>query len=99
MPAVPSLKDSSVLGPVCPHAARLRVTNGNGDANGSSKVQEGLLQLPTKGGVRDKLEVEDVTGTIQAVGERKWIRPDLPSRCTWRLGGNHADSPHTHPQQ
>uniref|UniRef100_A0A8C8CIR6 Cystathionine beta-synthase n=1 Tax=Oncorhynchus tshawytscha TaxID=74940 RepID=A0A8C8CIR6_ONCTS len=59
---------------------------------------EGLLQLPTKGGVRDKLEV-DVTGTIQAVGERKWIRPDLPSRCTWRLGGNHADSPHTHPQQ
>uniref|UniRef100_A0A8C7KHL9 Cystathionine beta-synthase n=1 Tax=Oncorhynchus kisutch TaxID=8019 RepID=A0A8C7KHL9_ONCKI len=98
MPAVPSLKDSSVLGPVCPHAARLRVTNGNGDANGSSKVQEGLLQLPTKGGVRDKLEV-DVTGTIQAVGERKWIRPDLPSRCTWRLGGNHADSPHTHPQQ
>ncbi|XP_064814777.1 cystathionine beta-synthase a [Oncorhynchus masou masou] len=99
MPAVPSLKDSSVLGPVCPHTARLRVTNGNGDANGSSKVQEGLLQLPTKGGVRDKLEVEDVTGTIQAVGERKWIRPDLPSRCTWRLGGNHADSPHTHPQQ
>uniref|UniRef100_A0AAZ3R4U5 Cystathionine beta-synthase n=1 Tax=Oncorhynchus tshawytscha TaxID=74940 RepID=A0AAZ3R4U5_ONCTS len=98
MPAVPSLKDSSILGPVCPHAARLRVTNGNGDANGSSKVQEGLLQLPTKGGVRDKLEV-DVTGTIQAVGERKWIRPDLPSRCTWRLGGNHADSPHTHPQQ
>uniref|UniRef100_A0AAZ3SRN9 Cystathionine beta-synthase n=1 Tax=Oncorhynchus tshawytscha TaxID=74940 RepID=A0AAZ3SRN9_ONCTS len=83
MPAVPSLKDSSILGPVCPHAARLRVTNGNGDANGSSKVQEGLLQLPTKGGIRDK----------------KWIRPDLPSRCTWRLGGNHADSPHTHPQQ
>ena len=99
MPAVPSLKDSSVLGPVCPHAARLRVTNGNGDANGSSKIQEGLLQLPTKGGVRAKRAGEDGTGPPQAVGARKWIRPDLPSRCTWRLGGNHADSPHTHPQQ
>uniref|UniRef100_A0AAY4BNH7 Cystathionine beta-synthase n=1 Tax=Denticeps clupeoides TaxID=299321 RepID=A0AAY4BNH7_9TELE len=28
--------------------------------------------------------------------ERKWIRPDLPSRCTWKLGGSDSDSPHSH---
>uniref|UniRef100_A0A6Q2YJT9 Cystathionine beta-synthase n=1 Tax=Esox lucius TaxID=8010 RepID=A0A6Q2YJT9_ESOLU len=85
MPAVPSSKDSGVLGPnvpACPQAASLRVG----------------VSSP-KGCSRDNLEVVDVEGTIQSVGERKWIRPDLPSRCTWRLGGNPTDSPHTHPKQ
>ncbi|CAG05841.1 unnamed protein product, partial [Tetraodon nigroviridis] len=26
-----------------------------------------------------------------------WVRPDLPSRCTWRLGATAAGSPHSHP--
>ncbi|KAG7315792.1 hypothetical protein KOW79_020658 [Hemibagrus wyckioides] len=26
----------------------------------------------------------------------KWIRPDLPSKCTWSLGAEQMDSPHTH---
>uniref|UniRef100_A0AAY5KHP0 Cystathionine beta-synthase n=1 Tax=Esox lucius TaxID=8010 RepID=A0AAY5KHP0_ESOLU len=30
------------------------------------------------------------------VEERQWIRPDLPSRCTWKLGGSSAESPHSH---
>uniref|UniRef100_A0A8C7MTY3 Cystathionine beta-synthase n=1 Tax=Oncorhynchus kisutch TaxID=8019 RepID=A0A8C7MTY3_ONCKI len=28
--------------------------------------------------------------------ERQWIRPDLPSRCTWKLGMSSAESPHCH---
>uniref|UniRef100_G1TE53 Cystathionine beta-synthase n=1 Tax=Oryctolagus cuniculus TaxID=9986 RepID=G1TE53_RABIT len=28
--------------------------------------------------------------------ERVWIRPDVPSRCTWELGRPVADSPHQH---
>uniref|UniRef100_A0A673YBX6 Cystathionine beta-synthase n=1 Tax=Salmo trutta TaxID=8032 RepID=A0A673YBX6_SALTR len=28
--------------------------------------------------------------------ERQWIRPDLPSRCTWKLGVSSAESPHSH---
>ncbi|XP_063301678.1 cystathionine beta-synthase isoform X1 [Pelobates fuscus] len=28
--------------------------------------------------------------------DRKWIRPDLPSKCTWALGKPQADSPHHH---
>ncbi|KAM9804729.1 cystathionine beta-synthase b [Neosynchiropus ocellatus] len=26
--------------------------------------------------------------------ERKWTRPDLPSKCTWRLGAPESESPH-----
>uniref|UniRef100_A0A4W4GN93 Cystathionine beta-synthase n=1 Tax=Electrophorus electricus TaxID=8005 RepID=A0A4W4GN93_ELEEL len=33
----------------------------------------------------------------KGVIERKWIRPDLPSRCTWSLGVPNTDSPHWHP--
>ncbi|XP_040190135.1 cystathionine beta-synthase isoform X2 [Rana temporaria] len=29
-------------------------------------------------------------------GERKWIRPDLPSKCTWELGMAPSASPHIH---
>ncbi|XP_075053669.1 cystathionine beta-synthase isoform X2 [Mixophyes fleayi] len=35
-------------------------------------------------------------GSVEAelVADRKWIRPDLPSKCTWQLGKSQADSPH-----
>ncbi|KAM4602075.1 cystathionine beta-synthase-like [Polymixia lowei] len=95
MPSVPSSKETSVKGPVCPHAAKL-----HGHTNRDSKLREG--PFPTNG--VDKLPdmEEDVDGHIQlntgsATGERKWIRPDLASRCTWRLGASNTDSPHTHP--
>ncbi|KAM4048317.1 cystathionine beta-synthase isoform 2-T2 [Anomaloglossus baeobatrachus] len=37
-------------------------------------------------------------GTVNAElsAERKWIRPDLPSKCTWQLGTSPAESPHHH---
>ncbi|KAG5833532.1 hypothetical protein ANANG_G00276900 [Anguilla anguilla] len=41
-------------------------------------------------------------GSIQmngAEGGRNWIRPDLPSRCTWRLGAPPSQSPHSHPER
>ncbi|XP_062982645.1 cystathionine beta-synthase-like protein isoform X2 [Elgaria multicarinata webbii] len=28
--------------------------------------------------------------------ERKWIRPDAPSKCTWELGKSPSESPHRH---
>ncbi|KYO39072.1 cystathionine beta-synthase-like protein isoform X1 [Alligator mississippiensis] len=28
--------------------------------------------------------------------ERKWIRPDTPSKCTWKLGKPFSESPHYH---
>ncbi|XP_056409306.1 cystathionine beta-synthase-like isoform X2 [Hyla sarda] len=33
-------------------------------------------------------------GSVNA--ERKWIRPDLPSKCTWQLGKSPVESPHRH---
>ncbi|XP_022051524.1 cystathionine beta-synthase b [Acanthochromis polyacanthus] len=39
-------------------------------------------------------ELEDTEG---ASDQRDWIRPDLPSRCTWRLGAAVSESPHSHP--
>uniref|UniRef100_A0A8B9L2Q7 cystathionine beta-synthase n=1 Tax=Astyanax mexicanus TaxID=7994 RepID=A0A8B9L2Q7_ASTMX len=33
---------------------------------------------------------------IEDVMERMWIRPDLASRCTWKLDGPNVDSPHNH---
>ncbi|KAF1371822.1 hypothetical protein PFLUV_G00273360 [Perca fluviatilis] len=94
MPSVPSTKETAVKGPVCPHAAKLL-----SHANGEGKLREGSLPL---NGV-DKVPAagtEDANGTIQintknVAAERKWIRPDLPSRCTWSLGASKDDSPHT----
>lgn len=41
-------------------------------------------------------ELEKGEGTPR---QRNWIRPDLPSRCTWRLGAPISESPHSHPAQ
>uniref|UniRef100_A0A8C5LTF0 Cystathionine beta-synthase n=1 Tax=Leptobrachium leishanense TaxID=445787 RepID=A0A8C5LTF0_9ANUR len=33
---------------------------------------------------------------VEINADRKWIRPDLPSKCTWALGKAQTDSPHHH---
>uniref|UniRef100_A0A8C7MTI3 Cystathionine beta-synthase n=1 Tax=Oncorhynchus kisutch TaxID=8019 RepID=A0A8C7MTI3_ONCKI len=38
----------------------------------------------------------DLENTVTGTEERQWIRPDLPSRCTWKLGMSSAESPHCH---
>lgn len=94
MPSVPSTKEP-VKAPVCPHAAKLL-----NHTNGEAKLRDGSFPL---NGV-DKLpameDAEEPKRTIQirtksTSPERKWIRPDLPSRCKWSLGASKADSPHS----
>lgn len=94
MPSVPSTKEAPIKGTVCPHAAKLL-----SHTNGELKLLEG--SFPVNG--VEKLAVveksEEPGRTIQintknASPDRKWIRPDLPSRCTWSLGASKADSPH-----
>lgn len=88
MPSVPSTKEKA---PVCPHAGKLL-----GHANGDAKIRDASFQL----NVVEKLSDPEESGrTIQintknGAPERKWIRPDLPSRCKWSLGASKADSPH-----
>ncbi|KAJ8255935.1 hypothetical protein COCON_G00197990 [Conger conger] len=43
-------------------------------------------------------------GSVQMDGaeggmDRNWIRPDLPSRCTWRPGVSPSESPHSCPER
>uniref|UniRef100_A0A8C7LKP7 Cystathionine beta-synthase n=1 Tax=Oncorhynchus mykiss TaxID=8022 RepID=A0A8C7LKP7_ONCMY len=40
--------------------------------------------------------VRPVSSVFAGTEERQWIRPDLPSRCTWKLGMSSAESPHCH---
>uniref|UniRef100_A0A8C2ZQC8 Cystathionine beta-synthase n=1 Tax=Cyclopterus lumpus TaxID=8103 RepID=A0A8C2ZQC8_CYCLU len=83
MPSVPSTKDA----PGCPHAAKPPAhSNREGKLNGVDKLT--------------LADAEQPNGTAQisaksGVSERKWIRPDLPSRCTWSLGASATESPHT----
>ncbi|XP_071774051.1 cystathionine beta-synthase a isoform X1 [Centroberyx gerrardi] len=95
MPSVPSSKETN--GPVCPHAAKLHT-----HTNGDTKLREGPFPLNGVGKLPEAEEPEEGEGPIQlntktTTVERKWIRPDLPSRCTWSLEASNADSPHTHP--
>ncbi|KAM9327410.1 cystathionine beta-synthase a isoform 2-T2 [Pholidichthys leucotaenia] len=89
MPSVPSSKEAATKSPVCPHAAKM-LNHGNGE----TKFLDSSFP---KNGVDNS---EESTRTIQISTkspspERKWIRPDLPSRCTWSMGASKADSPHT----
>ncbi|XP_070771102.1 cystathionine beta-synthase b [Enoplosus armatus] len=101
---MPSVSDSTCLEGVptlCPHTARLL----NADiAQGqkSSSVDGNAVIVP--GGHRlsanreqDCFKVEDESYADVTADQGNWIRPDLLSRCTWRLGAPISESPHSHP--
>ncbi|MCI4393697.1 hypothetical protein PGIGA_G00160470 [Pangasianodon gigas] len=50
--------------------------------NTTTSITDGLFQ--TNGSESTETDIE------------KWIRPDLPSKCTWSLGAPLTDSPHLH---
>ncbi|KAG7215785.1 hypothetical protein INR49_021908 [Caranx melampygus] len=35
----------------------------------------------------------------ETADQMKWTRPDLPSKCSWRLGAPISESPHSHPER
>lgn len=61
--------------------------------NGTDSVNE------TNGHHVKNVNVEHIENGSEGTTERKWIRPDLPSRCTWKLGDPNVESPHKHFQQ
>lgn len=95
MPSVPSTKESPVKGPVCPHAAKmLNHTNGEAKLREGSFPLNGVDKMPMVGDGEETARTIQIS-TKSTSPDRKWIRPDLPSRCTWRLGATNSDSPHT----
>uniref|UniRef100_A0A4W4GN71 Cystathionine beta-synthase n=1 Tax=Electrophorus electricus TaxID=8005 RepID=A0A4W4GN71_ELEEL len=114
MPSVPSDTDAAALGPVCTHAAKkvaLLHQEDNAELkgavilNGTDGCQmDNLTEVEKDHCVANKSphanserDDQGENGT-QGLAERKWIRPDLSSRCSWRLGGLNVDSPHLHSQ-
>uniref|UniRef100_A0A4W5JUG4 Cystathionine beta-synthase n=1 Tax=Hucho hucho TaxID=62062 RepID=A0A4W5JUG4_9TELE len=108
MPSVPSSTDSVLpVSSVCPHAAMLHnnATKANGEAailNGGSKVHGEAMLNDSKFSMNGSAQVNgeegenDLENAAASTEERQWIRPDLPSRCTWKLGVTSAESPHCH---
>uniref|UniRef100_A0A667YDS9 Cystathionine beta-synthase n=1 Tax=Myripristis murdjan TaxID=586833 RepID=A0A667YDS9_9TELE len=111
MPSVPSSTDSGPVPAICPHAAKVlnTQTRHSGDAMPNSVAiisadtllgQKSFSETHMNGAAKTvnssyKLSNELDNGDV-AIGERNWIRPDLPSKCTWRLGISNAESPHSH---
>lgn len=81
MPSVPSSKETTVKSPVCPHAGKLHGFSNGENLKTEEESQEAARNIQIK--------------TKNSSPERKWIRPDLPSRCTWSLEASKSDSPHT----
>ncbi|XP_035531815.1 cystathionine beta-synthase b [Morone saxatilis] len=86
------LSERTYLGDVpslCPHTANMinaDIALGQKSANGDQDCVK----------VQDELTNESDEREVSA-DQRNWIRPDLPSRCTWRLGAPLSESPHSHP--
>ncbi|XP_066497085.1 cystathionine beta-synthase-like [Hoplias malabaricus] len=96
MPSVPSDSDTATLAPVCPLTAKkLALLNSEGlkvAANGPTHTEE-------KNGHGSAVVNQNLEEGEEGVMERKWIRPDLVSKCTWSLDGPNKDSPHVHAQR
>ncbi|KAF5889454.1 cystathionine beta-synthase-like, partial [Clarias magur] len=76
--------DASASESLCPHAVSKSQTLYENKLIDTIKVQNG---------------VEEHKEEEASVMERNWIRPDLPSRCTWQLGNMNTPSPHVHTER
>ncbi|KAK7168753.1 hypothetical protein R3I93_004910 [Phoxinus phoxinus] len=109
MPSVPSSSESVGTGPICPHAngesginmdAKLKVDAvSNGNAGQKLNVKGTAHVNETNSHHVKSINGEYTENGSEVTMERKWIRPDLPSRCTWKLGDPNTESPHNHFQR
>lgn len=108
MSSVPSSSESVGTYPVCPHATKV-LTNAADGENGTNMDAKLKVDAILNGKTGHKLNVNETNGHhvksmngehmengSEATMERKWIRPNLPSRCTWKLGDPNTESPHNH---
>lgn len=106
---MPSSSESAGKVPVCPHAAKVllkgetengeSVVNHEAIVNGKAGQKLGLKEsthLTETNGHSAKSMDKDMENGSGITIERNWIRPDLPSRCTWKLGDPTTESPHNH---
>lgn len=98
---MPSVLEST---PCCPCAANLKEPDVT-QCSKSSSVNGEAVSVSSGHGFSSNGDQEVESSTIKKSEqenrdihpERRWIRPDLPSRCTWSLGAHTSESPHSHP--
>lgn len=71
----------------------------NGDADDVFNGKAGHKLNETNGRHLKSLNGQLMEKSSEVSMDRKWIRPDLPSRCTWKLGDLNTESPHNHYQR
>ncbi|XP_057192693.1 cystathionine beta-synthase b isoform X1 [Triplophysa rosa] len=107
---MPSSSESAGEVPVCPHAAKVlpngddeneeSVVNNEAILNSKAGQKLGMKESPhlteTNGHHAKSMTTDHMENGSGITIERNWIRPDLPSRCTWTLGDPTTESPHNH---
>ncbi|CAL8268577.1 unnamed protein product [Lota lota] len=71
---------------------------GHGDPGHEANADTAEPPLPPGGSGREDRDADESasgTGADGPAARRIWIRPDLPSRCTWELGKPVSESPHS----
>ncbi|KAK2839930.1 hypothetical protein Q5P01_013670 [Channa striata] len=98
-----SLEDGSARCPHAPNLINADITQGQtsstADRNLSAHGQQRPEVLHESYHTTCKDSESELKSRATAADQLKWIRPDLPSRCTWRLGKPMSESPHSHPQR
>uniref|UniRef100_A0A673YBD9 Cystathionine beta-synthase n=1 Tax=Salmo trutta TaxID=8032 RepID=A0A673YBD9_SALTR len=72
------------------------ILNGGSKVNGEAMLNDPKFSMNGSAQVNGEEGENDLENTATGTEERQWIRPDLPSRCTWKLGVSSAESPHSH---
>ncbi|XP_070694155.1 cystathionine beta-synthase b [Pempheris klunzingeri] len=108
MPSVSETTHLEDVPTLCPHTAT-PISADIGQCQKSSSVIGDAVAVTSghrlsANGKHDCLKVEsgetgdrDLENEEVSADQMNWIRPDLPSRCTWRLGAPISESPHSHP--
>ena len=104
MPSVPTTAEPDAVPSGCPWT---KPELPGSEARGSGGAVNGLGQKVRRVGHETNGDTEDPglpsggsseseEGLLKtSPAPRVWIRPDLPSRCTWELGKPISESPHS----
>ncbi|XP_035762602.1 cystathionine beta-synthase b [Neolamprologus brichardi] len=94
--AMPSVSGAASLEEV-PSPCTSAANPTNAEVTCATAAVNSCNRLSADGEDKDESFTEtQLENTDETPDETKWLRPDLPSRCTWKLGAPMSESPHSH---
>uniref|UniRef100_A0A3B4GUQ6 Cystathionine beta-synthase n=1 Tax=Pundamilia nyererei TaxID=303518 RepID=A0A3B4GUQ6_9CICH len=94
--AMPSVSGAASLEEV-PSPCTSAANPTNAEVTCATAAVNSCDRLSADGEDKDESFTESqLENTDETPDETKWIRPDLPSRCTWKLAAPMSESPHSH---